>query len=190
MLNLRRCVAGVVAVLLMSGVALAQTRTDIAALRVKANAGDADAQNELGGTYFYGDGVPKDQAEGVSWWRKAAEQGDVGAQSILGVLYEDGRGVQRDYVEGTKWTRKAAEQGDAMAQHKLGYAYQFGQGVPQDYVEAHKWYNLALSRADPLDREKYSLYLDMQGWDMTPQQVAEAQQLAREWQAAFDAWQE
>jgi hypothetical protein len=81
-LNLRTCAVGLVAVLLMSGVALAQTSetADIAALRVRANAGDADAQFYLGFAYAKGQGVPQDYVEAVSRYRKAAEQGEADAQ--------------------------------------------------------------------------------------------------------------
>jgi uncharacterized protein len=88
MLTLRRCVGGVVAVLLMSGVALAQTPTDIATLRVRANAGDADAQTSLAIAYFNGEGIPQDDAQAMLWFRKAAEQGDAAAQFNLGAIYE------------------------------------------------------------------------------------------------------
>jgi TPR repeat protein len=88
MLTLRRCVGGVVAVLLMSGVALAQTPTDIATLRVRANAGDADAQTSLAIAYFNGEGIPQDDAQAMLWFRKAAEQGDADAQFNLGAIYE------------------------------------------------------------------------------------------------------
>ena len=58
----RRLLGGLLAVLLVSGVAGAQTvPTDtpkIAALRVKANAGDADAQSSLGVAYAKGHRVP------------------------------------------------------------------------------------------------------------------------------------
>ena len=74
---------GVVAVLLVSGVASAQT-TDIAAL---ANAGDATAQNRLGHAYFLGQGMPQDYAQAVAWYRKAAEQGYDDAQYNLGYMY-------------------------------------------------------------------------------------------------------
>ncbi|MEO2191509.1 MAG: tetratricopeptide repeat protein, partial [bacterium] len=99
MLTLRRCV--VVAVLLVSGVALAQppTPTELAELRVDAQAGDAVAQNNLGVAYFSGAGVPQDYAQAVSWWRKAADQGHAGAQNNLGVAYRYGQGVPQDFVE-------------------------------------------------------------------------------------------
>ena len=71
----RRLLGGMLVVLLVSGVACkqsssvqapAQTETaptasaDVAALRVKANAGDADAQYNLGVWYNVGHGVPQD----------------------------------------------------------------------------------------------------------------------------------
>ena len=71
----------VVLVLLMSGVASAQTPTapkesaEVAAIRVKANAGDAQAQSTLGMSYL-GRGVPQDYAQAASWFRKAGGAGD------------------------------------------------------------------------------------------------------------------
>ena len=55
--------------------------------------------------------------------------------------------------------------------------YAEGQGVPQDYVPAHMWFNLAA-------RQGYEDATRYRGWvagKMTPEQIAEAQQLAREW---------
>ena len=109
MLNLRRGVVGVVAVLLVGGLALAQTPTDdIAALRVKANAGDAASQVILGTKYSDGEDVPQDYVEAVSWYRLAADQGYARAQYILGLSYAAGQGVPQDYVEAHKWANLAA----------------------------------------------------------------------------------
>jgi hypothetical protein len=44
----------------------------IDALRVRAEAGDAVAQNDLGVRYDDGRGVPQDDAEAVRWFRLAA----------------------------------------------------------------------------------------------------------------------
>ncbi len=55
--------------------------------------------------------------------------------------------------------------------------YSKGWGVPQDYVQAHMWYNLAAERGLKLGRE----YRDSLAKQMTPEQIAEAQRLAREW---------
>ena len=158
---------------------------EIAALRVKANAGDADAQFELGYAYSSGRGVPQDYAQAVAWFRKAAEQGDASAQSNLGRMYDLGQGVLQDYAQAAAWTRKAAEQGDANAQFNLGVIYLYGKGVPQDYVEAHKWFNLAASRASAENQKQYAELRDLVAKLMTPTQIEAAQTLAREWLAAF-----
>ena len=46
----------------------------------------ARAQYNLGSMYSNGDGVPRDHAEAVKWYRKAAEQGHQEAQSKLDLL--------------------------------------------------------------------------------------------------------
>ena len=100
------------ALLLVSGVAGAQTVStdtpEIAALRVKANAGDAKAQTTLGASYYLGQGVPQDYAQAAAWYRKAAEQGLAIAQWSLGLRYQLGQGVPQDYVESHKWINLAA----------------------------------------------------------------------------------
>jgi TPR repeat protein len=56
----------------------------LADLRRKAAAGDANAQKNLGEMYAKGDGLAKDIAQAVLWWRKAADQGNTDAQMMLG----------------------------------------------------------------------------------------------------------
>ena len=46
---------------------------EIAAFRVKANTGSADAQFNLGYAYANGKGVRKDATQKAAWYRKAAE---------------------------------------------------------------------------------------------------------------------
>ena len=179
--------------------ASAQTSTEIAALHAQANAGDAIAQYNLGVAYDNGqcvavaDGcvsVPQDYVEAVAWYRKAADQGDPDAQYNLGVMHDTGQGVPQDYVEAAAWYRKAADQGYANAQFNLGVSYAIGQGVPQDNVEAHKWHNLAAFRTSAENQTQYAEDRDRVANLMTPTQIADAQRLAREWQATFDARQE
>src|SRR5436190_237977 len=80
-----------------SGVLSAQ---EIAELRKNAERGDAVAQVQLASLYWEGDGVSKNPAESVKWYRKAAEQIDVPivveAQHALGIAYARGHGVPQD----------------------------------------------------------------------------------------------
>ena len=63
------------------------------------------------------------------------------------------------------------------AQYSLGGMYLNGHGVPRDYTAAHMWFNLAAASGFP-DAEKTR---DSVAARMTPEQIAEAQKLAREW---------
>ena len=48
-------------------------QTDIEAIRIKAEQGDAEAQFNLGILYDNGQGVPQDDAEALKWYRKAGD---------------------------------------------------------------------------------------------------------------------
>lgn len=75
---------------------------------------------------------------------------------------------------------KAGEQGSlasARSMHELGFLYEHGLGVPQDYVLAHKWHNLAASYGFGVSRLSRQ---DLEN-NMAPEQIAEAQRLARDW---------
>ena len=116
------------------------TELPLATLRELAEAGDAEAQTELGWRYEDGRGVRQDDAEAVRWYRRAAEQGQARAQNNLGDMYHDGRGVVQDYGDAVRWFRRAADQGYALAQIYLGYMYREGRGVSQDHGEAVRWF--------------------------------------------------
>ncbi len=109
--------------------------------------------------------------------RAAAEQGDPEAQNQLGEMYAGGAGVAKDVRQAAKWYLQAAEQGHGPAQLNLGLAYAAGLGVPGDHVRAHLWLNLASTGGDEDARGAR----DELTRKMTAEQVAEAQQLAREW---------
>ena len=73
--------------------------------------------------------------------------------------------------------KRLAAGGHVKAQFMLGTQYLNGEGVLQDFVQAHKWFNLAASAGHPLAAE----YRDRVAARMTRAQVAQAQQLARQW---------
>ena len=61
-----------------------------------AEQGNSVAQNNPGVMDITGQGVPKDDAEAVKWYRKAAKQGDTDAMFNLGIMYQEGKGVPQD----------------------------------------------------------------------------------------------
>jgi len=121
----------------------------------------------------------QDQAEprDIEALRLAAEQGDAEAQADLGVMYRDGKGIPQDAVEATRWFRLAADQGNRGAQVNLGVMYLRGEGTSQDVVQAAMWHYLAAERGFP-PAEANVPGIEAQ---MTAEQIAEAQRLARDW---------
>ncbi|MCL4181502.1 MAG: sel1 repeat family protein, partial [Verrucomicrobia bacterium] len=81
-----------------------------------AGQGLAAAQHNLGVMFAEGDGVPRDRAEAVKWFRRAAEQGHAAAQCNLGAMYYAGEGVPRDCVEACEWYALAVQGGVVVAE--------------------------------------------------------------------------
>jgi TPR repeat protein len=112
-------------------------------LIMMGTAGNAEARVNLGTLYEQGNGVPKDYAQAVNWYKQAADQGDAEGQFRLGGMYYDGHGVPKDVVSTANWYRKSAEQGNSKAQYNLGVLYSNGDGVPKNHVEAVNWHKKA-----------------------------------------------
>ena len=142
--------------------------------RPLALAGDAWGQASLGTSYLLGTGVTKNTTEALKWYRLAAEKGFAGAQYNLGFLYQTGEGVMQDDAEAVKWYRLAA--GLAAARCNLGVMYASGRGVAQDYAKAYALFSIYGTANAHKNR-------DLAARSMTPQQIADAQNLVRECQA-------
>src|SRR5436190_952001 len=128
--------------------------------------------------------VRQDYVEALRWFHVAADQGDAIAQFNLGVIYSEGLGVPQDNAEAAKWYRLAADQGNPQAQYNLGLWYAQGEGGTPDTVLAYMWFNLAVARFSPSDTRARSLAAnsrDAIAVNMSSEQIAEAQRLAREW---------
>ncbi len=107
---------------------------------------------------------------------------------VIGVVaardLQDGRDAlaRGDYATAFAKCMKAAEAGHAGAQRDLGLLYFKGAGVPQDDVQAHKWFNIAAATTTSKEgRNNAVSYRDNVESKMSPQQIAQAQKLAREW---------
>ena len=127
-----------------------------------------------------GNGVLQDHKQAVKWYTKAAEQGYFESQSELGQMYYDGDGIPQDCKEAFKWCTKAAEQRDYESQSGLGAIYDRGVGVLQDQTRAHVWYSLAGANGNEIGIENR----DSLAKNLTSDQIAEAQKMAREMVAA------
>ncbi len=113
----------------------------IAQWRPLAEAGNADAQFNLGQAYKLGRGVPANAGLAQSWYQKAARQGHEQAQVNVGLLLYNGGRKQ----EALPWIRKAVELGDPRAQYILGTELFNGDLVGKDWPRA---YALMIRAAD------------------------------------------
>jgi TPR repeat protein len=145
------------------------TPSDLQALMVKAQAGDAGAQCWLGRAYD-GGLLPKDDERAVGWFLKSAEQGYAPAQRFFGLMF-----AHTNPPVSERWMLRAAEQGDAEAQFWLGVAYDEDWFGTTDVKEAVKWYQRAAERGNPdAQVELGQKYEDGEG-------VEQSFKLAAEW---------
>jgi TPR repeat protein len=101
--------------------------------RTDANAGDADAQFDMGQAYRLGRGVPVDLPVAAEWFRKAAVQGHVEAITNYGLtLFDEGK-----HGEAVPWLEKSVARGEPRAQMTLGTMLYNGDGVDQDFPRAY-----------------------------------------------------
>ena len=110
--------------------------------------------------------------------RADAENGNPVAQYRLGMMYYIGNVIPQDYSEAAKWFGLSAEQGYPEAQFRYGCMIYYGRGVEKrDLVQAHMWFNLAAAA----DYKAADDYREMAAEKMTPQEITDAQKLAKNW---------
>ena len=128
----------------------------LALFRKAAGQGEAEAEASLAWMYFYGEGVPKDEAEAQRWavmalpgLRKEADSGEPEELDDLGDLYLYGLGVEADDVQALRFYQKGADLGDAYGQFCLGTMYEGGMAVAVSIPTAVAWYKKAAAQGQP-----------------------------------------
>jgi hypothetical protein len=89
---------------------------------------------------YYTQGVDRNPAEAIRYFKIAANQGSVKAQNALGIIYSSGELVPINEAEAAKWFRMAAESGDAGAEVTYASCLIEGSGVTKNPTEAVTWY--------------------------------------------------
>jgi TPR repeat protein len=113
----------------------------LATLKPLGVSGHSSAQYLLARMYEKGQGVPKDHAKMLQWYRRSADAGNAKAQYKMAVGYAQGYGgLEKNDAEAGKWLLKSAEQGYRRAMETLGKAYKKGRfGLPKDKKKAKFW---------------------------------------------------
>lgn len=93
-------------------------------LKSKADAGDIEAQLNLGYTFLYGvNGVNADYKQALLYYEMAAKQGSAVAYNNLGSLYFSGIGTDIDYAKAIHFFEEAAKLGSSDAAVNLAIIY-------------------------------------------------------------------
>ncbi|MDB9845091.1 sel1 repeat family protein [Burkholderiaceae bacterium] len=144
--------------------------------KIAAERGNMFAQFHLALNYRLGVGGARDRVEAARLLKLAAAQGHPRSQfyTAEGHYFGDD-GLLQSYVEAVRWYKLAAVQGDSQAQGKLARMYQKGEGVLQDFLLGHMWANLAFAAGNEAARETRIIVAR----EMSPQQVAKAQAMAK-----------
>ena len=145
-----------------------------------AEAGDSDAQTNLGYMHDQGLGCERNLKTAAAWYRKAAEAGNPVGENNLADLYLRGEGLPQNSAEAFRWFQKAATQRHTGARIKLAYMYAEGMGTQKDPEAAYAWLTSASLAGDQRGRDM----VPRLEAEMTPQQIAEAREQARKLPAA------
>lgn len=101
--------------------------------RPLAEAGDPDAQFNMGQAYKLGRGVQPNFTTALDYYRKAAQQGHKRAEDNLGLLMFQ----QGDRAGALPYLQRAAARGEARAQYIVGTSLFNGDIVAKDWVRAY-----------------------------------------------------
>lgn len=104
----------------------------LAACQQAAQAGDLEAEFELGEFYYDGKRAPRDLAQALNWFEQASLQGHAQAQYRLGVMFYRGEGVPANNVQAYIVLKMAAVNGSEDA---LDTADQVAAQMPREQLE-------------------------------------------------------
>jgi TPR repeat protein len=117
-------------------------------LKLAADAGDSDAQANLGYLYARGQGVERNQQEAMRLYQLSAKQGNAAGMNAMAFKYRYGTGVEIDLTRAVYWFCRAAASGDPRGLNNLGIMYNEGQGVDRDMAEARNLWRQSAERGD------------------------------------------
>ena len=155
---------------------IGEYETSLTECQPLADAGIAAAQFCVGRLYANGFGVAMDDAQALNWYGLAADQGYHEAQYNLGVMHSNGWGVEMNSDAAAAFYRPAAEKGFVPAVIAFADMYQRGMGVEESIVEAYAWYAIAAQ----LGSFNAEFKLDELAYDLSPDELASAQQMVEE----------
>ena len=102
-----------------------------------AEAGDPEAQANVGYMYEEGLGVSQQLDVAVGWYEKAAASGSMQANHNLGMIFAEGRGTPQSWVRALRYFEEAANDIPA-SRYMIGYTSFQGEGNIQNRPRAFR----------------------------------------------------
>ena len=102
-----------------------------------AEAGDPEAQANVGYMYEEGLGVSQQLDVAVGWYEKAAASGSMQANHNLGMIFAEGKGAPQSWVRALRYFEEAANDIPA-SRYMIGYTYFQGEGNIQNRPRAFR----------------------------------------------------
>lgn len=115
----------------------------------KANAGDPEAQHELGIRYLTGQGFAPDTMKAFELLLKAADNGHVLALFNIGVFFHNGWGVEWDPFKAYKYFRLSAEKGTREGAFAYALFYTDNLAVDRDLQKSYAWMKISADKGYP-----------------------------------------
>ena len=114
---------------------------EVAALRRKAEGGDAEAMECLGSAILLGINGVQRRPQAFTWFKKAADLDDTQALIMCGLMYSEGGGVAKNVGRSIACMAQAAGLGSEHACYWLGSAHLAGnRGLDVDKKETRRWF--------------------------------------------------
>ena len=136
-----------------------------------AEAGDPEAQANVGYMYEEGLGVSQQFDAAVSWYEKAAASGSMQANHNLGMIYAEGRGKPQSWVRALRYFEVAASDIPA-SRYMIGYTFFQGEGNIQNRPRAFRAFmDAALDGYADAQYMIAFMYLDGSGIPKQPMQA-------------------
>ncbi|MDP2829785.1 MAG: tetratricopeptide repeat protein [Sulfuricellaceae bacterium] len=110
-----------------------------------AQQGNVDAAYNLALIHQHADGVVRNDAEALRWYRYAAERGDKPSQTQLGLIYMNGDGVPADSAKAQEWFTKSRRE---HAHHHHNAQFQQWQKQARALIEERDRHGAAIAAID------------------------------------------
>lgn len=148
--------------------------SNLALLQREANAGNPEAQYELGRLYDTGEKLDRDRRKAITWYTSAANQGHAESQYKLAIAYLFGIGTKKNTALAEKWLSAAAKQNHPIAKELLPI-YKANHSQNTTISIAVAWYLEKIADDDP-EGEFELGHMYEKGWGIRPNNAA-----ARKW---------